>query len=76
MNQEFSFGSCRKGDLVTKHVFDQFALIRYAFITFSAKEEADQAKQMMNGTTVCGQEIKVEILMLLMIIRIRERHFK
>jgi len=33
----------------------------YAFITYGTKEEADQAKQMMNGTTVCGQEIKVDI---------------
>merc|ERR1719308_461693 len=33
----------------------------YAFITYSTKEEADQAKQMMNGTTVCGQEIKVDV---------------
>eukprot|EP00091_Calanus_sinicus_P003911 TRINITY_DN14084_c0_g1_i1.p2 TRINITY_DN14084_c0_g1~~TRINITY_DN14084_c0_g1_i1.p2 ORF type:complete len:116 (-),score=46.39 TRINITY_DN14084_c0_g1_i1:1-348(-) len=33
----------------------------YAFITYETKEEADQAKEMLNGTTVCGQEIKVDI---------------
>lgn len=31
----------------------------YAFITYATKEEAEEAKQMMNGTTVCGQDIKV-----------------
>ena len=39
---------------------------RYAFITYGTKEEADQAKQMMNGTTVCGQEIKVAMMMIMM----------
>ena len=34
----------------------------YAFITYETKEEAEQAKQMMNGTTVCGQEIKVSVV--------------
>ena len=38
----------------------------YAFITYGTKEEADQAKQMMNGTTVCGQEIKVKMMMMMM----------
>merc|ERR1719376_1420155 len=33
----------------------------YAFITYEPKEEADQAKEMLNGTTVCGQEIKVDV---------------
>ena len=33
----------------------------YAFITYETKEEAEQAKHMMNGTTVCGQDIKVDI---------------
>ena len=36
-------------------------VIRYAFITYESKEEADQAKEMLNGTTVCGQEIKVDV---------------
>eukprot|EP00092_Neocalanus_flemingeri_P006226 GFUD01006700.1.p1 GENE.GFUD01006700.1~~GFUD01006700.1.p1 ORF type:complete len:336 (-),score=121.16 GFUD01006700.1:887-1894(-) len=33
----------------------------YAFITYETKEEAEQAKEMLNGTEVCGQTIKVDI---------------
>jgi len=33
----------------------------YAFITYETKEEADEAKEALNGQTVCGQEIKVDI---------------
>ena len=46
---------------------------RYAFITYGNKSEAEAAKEAMNGQTVCGQEIKVEILMLLRIIRMTDR---
>merc|ERR1712029_1016281 len=33
----------------------------YAFITFQAKDEADAAKEALNGQTICGQEIKVDV---------------
>ena len=34
---------------------------RYAFITYGNKSEAEAAKEAMNGQTVCGQEIKVDV---------------
>lgn len=33
----------------------------YAFITYGNKSEAEAAKEAMNGQTVCGQEIKVDV---------------
>ncbi|XP_023330048.1 RNA-binding protein 8A [Eurytemora carolleeae] len=33
----------------------------YAFVTFSSKESAEQAREGMNGQTIGGQEIKVRI---------------
>jgi len=33
----------------------------YAFITFEKKEEADEAREKLNGANVCGQEIKVDV---------------
>merc|ERR1712029_445203 len=33
----------------------------YTFITFQAKDEADAAKEALNGQTICGQEIKVDV---------------
>ena len=35
------------------------ACYRYAFITFMTAAEAATAQQMLNGRSVCGQEIKV-----------------
>ena len=34
---------------------------RYAFITYGEKSEAEAAKEALNGQTVCGQEIKVDV---------------
>jgi len=33
----------------------------YAFITYQSKQEAEDAKNALNGQTVCGQEIKVDV---------------
>merc|ERR1712029_1069197 len=33
----------------------------YAFITYESKDEAEAAKEALNGQTVCGQEIKVDV---------------
>merc|ERR1719500_2400977 len=33
----------------------------YAFITYGNKSEAENAKEAMNGQTICGQEIKVDV---------------
>merc|ERR1719242_2511417 len=33
----------------------------YAFITYQSKQEAEDAKDALNGQTVCGQEIKVDV---------------
>ena len=38
-----------------------FLIFRYAFVTFSSKESAEQAREGMNGQTIGGQEIKVRI---------------
>ena len=36
-------------------------MFRYAFITYQSKQEAEAAKDALNGQTVCGQEIKVDV---------------
>lgn len=36
-------------------------IFRYAFVTFSSKESAEQAREGMNGQTIGGQEIKVSM---------------
>merc|ERR1712155_51265 len=36
-------------------------MISYAFITYNDKSEAIAAKEALNGQTVCGQEIKVDV---------------
>merc|ERR1712203_212544 len=33
----------------------------YAFITYQSKQEAEDARDALNGQTVCGQEIKVDV---------------
>ena len=38
-----------------------FLCYRYAFITYQSKNEAEAAKEALNGQTVCGQEIKVDV---------------
>ena len=39
----------------------QRSTARYAFITYQSKQEAEDAKNALNGQTVCGQEIKVRL---------------